>query len=116
MSDPQTNSKPTPAQAVQRETVLGEVTTALLLAMHAHGLGTDRSDAEMRDRATLIISAACETAPSQAVVLIVGSEHDAKRLASAVLIGGDPLAVPDAGDIIEAGAVIRRMVEARHRD
>lgn len=116
MSDPLTNSKPTPAQAAQQETVLDEVTKALLVAMHAHGLGEDRTEAEMRDRATLIVSAACETAKSQAVVLIVGSEHDAKRLASAVITGGDPLAIPDAGDIIEGGAVIRRMVEARHRD
>lgn len=116
MTDPLTNSKPTPAQAAQLDTVLDEVTKALLLAMHAHGLGTDRSDAEMRDRASLIVAAACETAPSQAVVLIVGSEHDAKRLASAVLAGGDPLAIPGQGDIIEGAAVVRRMVEARHRD
>lgn len=116
MSDPLTNSKPTPAQAAQLDTVLNEVTKALLLAMHAHGLGKGRTQAEMEDRARLIVSAACETDKSQAVVLIVGSTHDAKRLASAVLAGGDPLAMPTSGDVVEGAAVVRRMVEARHRD
>lgn len=116
MSDPLTNSKPTPAQAAQLDTVLNEVTKALLLAMHAHGLGKGRTQTEMEDRARLIVSAACETAKSQAVVLIVGSDHDAKRLASAVIIGADPLAIPDEIDIREGAAVVRRMVEARHRD
>lgn len=116
MTTPTNNTSPTVAQKAQLDTVRDEVTRSLLLAMHAHGLGENRTPAEMQDRAEMIVSAACETAPSQAVVLIVGSEHDAKRLASAVLTGIDPLTMPTAGDIIEGSRVIQRMVEARHRD
>jgi hypothetical protein len=110
------NTSPTVAQKAQLDTVRDEVTRSLLLAMHAHGLGEGRTTEEMEERARLIVSAACETAPTKAVVLIEGSDHDARRLATAVLIGVDPLLLPTAGDLEEAANVIARMVEARHRD
>jgi hypothetical protein len=110
--------------------LLNEATRTLLLAMRAHGIDQGRTEKELTDRATLIASAACETAPTHAVVLIKGSKYDAERLADAVEAG-----IPRTGDVnldgkavdqeremqvraanlTEAIRVIERMVEAGHR-
>jgi hypothetical protein len=91
---------------------LDAATRALIAAMRHHGIG-NRDERGLEWRAGKIVAAACETAPSQCVVLVKGSEADARRLATAGVREFFPTGTVQPVDVTEAARLIARMVTDR---
>lgn len=94
-------------------TAIDTATRALITAMRAHGVAGG-VQTELEWRAEKIVAAACETGPSQCVVLTKGSQRDVQRLADA---GAREVHGPTANtvpaDLEQAGRLIDRMVTDR---